>query len=480
MTAPSGQATANIREASYYQEYLENVVKHRWFLAGEPARKPNPTAQKEKSENKGRVPTEMELELEHTQQGPSYEVSVAVCFSLRSLKSKRTIESRAKRSSKIISLGHDSTFLASSHTVKSKTDIKSPTHYPCGIARTSEWYVSNHSEDGNPARANIKQALVDIEKVAVCFSLRSLKSKRTIESRAKRSSKIISLGHDSTFLASSHTVKSKTDIKSPTHYPCGIARTSEWYVSNHSEDGNPARANIKQALGRVRPDATGRMSLSVIIKCTAAIRQFAYGTTPDAFDEYLQTSERTARDSLTNFNKCIISLYMAEYLRKPTLKDVENVYNKHLTTHGFPGTLGSIDCMHWKWKNCPVSWQGQYGRGDKKYPTIMLEAVASQDLWIWHVFFGITGANNDINVLDNSPLFDDILNDTAPVVSYVVNGVGYEKWYYLVDGIYPQWATFVNLSRLQMTRNMLTLKSIKKVHGKMTNVLLVFSKDVGE
>nr|GEZ81034.1 retrotransposon protein, putative, unclassified [Tanacetum cinerariifolium] len=46
MTAPSGQATANIREASYYQEYLANVVKHRWFLASEPARKSNPTAQK--------------------------------------------------------------------------------------------------------------------------------------------------------------------------------------------------------------------------------------------------------------------------------------------------------------------------------------------------------------------------------------------------------------------------------------------------
>nr|GEY92503.1 hypothetical protein [Tanacetum cinerariifolium] len=91
---------------------------------------------REKSENKGGVPTKMELELEHTQQGSSYEVSVVVCSSLRSHKSKRTIESRAKRSSKIISLGHYSILLASSHTVKSKTDIKSPTHYPCGIART--------------------------------------------------------------------------------------------------------------------------------------------------------------------------------------------------------------------------------------------------------------------------------------------------------------------------------------------------------
>ncbi|GJX48008.1 ALP1-like protein [Tanacetum coccineum] len=47
-------------------------------------------------------------------------------------------------------------------------------------------------------------------------------------------------------------------------------------------------------------------------------------------------------------------------------------------------------------------------------------------------------ANNDINVLDKSPLFDDLLDDKAHVALYVVNGVGFEKGYYLADGIYPQ------------------------------------------
>ncbi|GJT17589.1 ALP1-like protein, partial [Tanacetum coccineum] len=141
----------------------------------------------------------------------------------------------------------------------------------------------------------------------------------------------------------------------------------------------------------------------------SAIRQMAYGSTPDAFDEYLQMSEHTARDALFFFNMCIIELYMS-----------------------------NINCMHWEWKNCPVSWQGQYGRGDKKYPTIMLEAVASQDLWIWHAFYGMAGANNDINVLD-----DDLLDDLAPVVPYVINGVQYRNGYYLADGIYPEWASFV-------------------------------------
>ena len=61
----------------------------------------------------------------------------------------------------------------------------------------------------------------------------------------------ISLGHTSNMLIVSHNVKSKIkSFKIPTHYPCGIARTSEWYISIHNEDGNPSRANIKQALDR--------------------------------------------------------------------------------------------------------------------------------------------------------------------------------------------------------------------------------------
>nr|GEV80376.1 putative nuclease HARBI1 [Tanacetum cinerariifolium] len=42
-----------------------------------------------------------------------------------------------------------------------------------------------------------------------------------------------------------------------------------------------------------------------------------------------------------------------------------------------------------------------------------------------------------------SPLFDDLLDDLAPVVPYVVNGVGYRNGYYLADGIYPEWASFI-------------------------------------
>jgi hypothetical protein len=69
----------------------------------------------------------------------------------------------------------------------------------------------------------------------------------------------------------------------------------------------------------VRPDATGRMSISVLMKCTSAIRQLAYGSSPDAFDEYLQMGENTSRDCLDNFNKCVMDLFMPEYLKKTNM-----------------------------------------------------------------------------------------------------------------------------------------------------------------
>ncbi|XP_071698948.1 protein ALP1-like [Rutidosis leptorrhynchoides] len=130
-------------------------------------------------------------------------------------------------------------------------------------------------------------------------------------------------------------------------------------------------------------------------------------------------------------------------MRSPTTTDVARIYSAHEEKLGFKGMLGSIDCMHWEWKNCPVAHKGQYTRGDHKKPTIMLEAVASYDLWIWHAFFGMAGSNNDINVLNQSPVFDALKKGTAPSAPFEINGHQYTKVYYLADGIYLDWATLI-------------------------------------
>ena len=192
---------------------------------------------------------------------------------------------------------------------------------------------------------------------------------------------------------------------------------------------------------RQKKDALGRLGLSSLQKCTAAIRVLAYGTAADTVDEYLRLGESTTRKCLEHFVEGIINVFGDEYLRKPTPADLQRLL--YIGEYrGFPGMIGSIDCMHWEWKNCPTAWKGQYSRGSGK-PTIVLEAVASYDLWIWHAFFGPPGTLNDINVLDRSPVFDDIIKGHAPAVTYYVNGREYHQAYYLTDGIYPKWATFI-------------------------------------
>uniref|UniRef100_A0A0D3CMY5 No apical meristem-associated C-terminal domain-containing protein n=1 Tax=Brassica oleracea var. oleracea TaxID=109376 RepID=A0A0D3CMY5_BRAOL len=194
-----------------------------------------------------------------------------------------------------------------------------------------------------------------------------------------------------------------------------------------------------------RRDATGRFGHSPLQKATTAIRMMTYGCPADAVDEYLRLSETTALLCLEHFVQGIIDLFGEEYLRRPTPEDLQRLLDTG-EERGFPGMIGSIDCMHWEWKNCPTAWKGQYTRGSGK-PTIVLEAVASEDVWIWHAFFGPPGTLNDINVLDRSPIFDDILQGRAPIVNYTVNGHNYRLAYYLTDGIYPNWATFVQSIR---------------------------------
>jgi hypothetical protein len=36
---------------------------------------------------------------------------------------------------------------------------------------------------------------------------------------------------------------------------------------------------------------------------------------------------------------------------------------------------------------------------------MILEAMASYNIWIWHAYFRMPKRNNDINVLDQSPIF---------------------------------------------------------------------------
>jgi hypothetical protein len=90
--------------------------------------------------------------------------------------------------------------------------------------------------------------------------------------------------------------------------------------------------------------------------------------------------ESTVIECLRRFVRAVCDVFGQEYLRPPNKDDITRLFNI-VERCGFSGMLDSIDYMHWKWKNCPTTWQGMHC-GHVKEPTVILEAAASNNLWI--------------------------------------------------------------------------------------------------
>ncbi|CAL9025345.1 unnamed protein product [Prunus brigantina] len=53
------------------------------------------------------------------------------------------------------------------------------------------------------------------------------------------------------------------------------------------------------------------------------------------------------------------------------------------------------------------------------------------------------GSQNDLNVLGQSPVFNNVLRGKALTITYQINNIVYQKGYYLANNIYLRWTTFV-------------------------------------
>jgi hypothetical protein len=105
---------------------------------------------------------------------------------------------------------------------------------------------------------------------------------------------------------------------------------------------------------REKPDAAGVLGTSPIQKVVGAFRMPAYGISADFLDYYVRMGESTIIESLKHFVKVVVDFCGDKYLRAPNAQDIARLMAMN-SARGFPGMLGSIDYMHWRWDKCPTA-----------------------------------------------------------------------------------------------------------------------------
>ena len=137
-----------------------------------------------------------------------------------------------------------------------------------------------------------------------------------------------------------------------------------------------------------------------------AFRVIAYGEAADRADECLRLSRMVIAKSTKLLMKFIVRQWGPAYLRRPSQDELNNIMERN-KERGIPRCMGSLDYCHWEWHQCLTGMAGAYHRR-KGQRSVVVESVCDEGLWMWPLFVGAPGSINDINVMQQSPLYLDV------------------------------------------------------------------------
>jgi len=187
---------------------------------------------------------------------------------------------------------------------------------------------------------------------------------------------------------------------------------------------------------------SGKTSFCKEIRILAALRYIAAEeeTLHNLRDQSGMSKEEMSK-TLTAFVDALLATYEESWLRLPMHKEVHTSYSRR----GFAGCIGCIDCTHMKWPGCPAAWRYHFQGPKEPTPAIVMEAVVDGNLYCWSLQAERPATNNDITVLQYSPLMNSLLDGKIPEEQFSFNLAGetFHQPYVLGDGIYPKWPVIV-------------------------------------
>lgn len=114
-------------------------------------------------------------------------------------------------------------------------------------------------------------------------------------------------------------------------------------------------------------------------KCDAALRLLAYTAPANNMDDYVRIEKSTTLEYFESFVTWVYMIFGPQCLRSPN-----NENTRHLLrirdARGILDMLGSIYYIHWEWKNCSVTWKGQFCQGN--HEKTIYHAWGSCVIWL--------------------------------------------------------------------------------------------------
>ena len=192
-------------------------------------------------------------------------------------------------------------------------------------------------------------------------------------------------------------------------------------------------------------DVCLRENTPIFLKLLGTLRMLGKGCSWDLLYELSGVSGEVHRKWTHEFLYKFSQEMYPIHVHGPRDTDELNTVTSLYAAVGFPGCIGSTDCVHIRWEMCPSLWFNSYKNGKNSYASIAYEMTVDHSKRFQATTIGHYGTTSDMTIVK----FDGFVNKVRYDPLYTQTEFKYleadKKWalekglYLLVDGGYHKW-----------------------------------------
>jgi Plant transposon protein len=192
-------------------------------------------------------------------------------------------------------------------------------------------------------------------------------------------------------------------------------------------------------------DICGRERTPIFLKLLGTLRMLGKGCSWDLLYELsgisLEVHRRWTHAFLAKFSKELYPVYVHGPRNAEELNKVTTLY----AASGFPGCVGSTDCVHIRWDQCPAPWLSVFRNGKNSFASIAYEMTVDHTKRFQATTIGHYGTTSDKTIVKFDGFVNQVRFDALYTEAEYKLQVGENLWviekgvYLLVDGGYHKW-----------------------------------------